>query len=88
MTMALTLLFFLAASFSLLQAAAFFPLQDGNTLDTKARRLLSGDHTGPQAPVASLVSWRASPPPVGSSQIWGVPPSRPETKAMYLPSGE
>ena len=66
-------------------------------------RLLSGDHTGFEAPCCINVNWRASPPSVGMSQTWGLPfpcffcsfsslpagsPSRSDTNASHRPSGD
>ncbi len=62
----------------------------------QARRALSGDQTGSDAPFFSFVTWRASPPAVSRTQICGLasfsPPSVPsprlETKASRRPSGD
>src|SRR5271167_623807 len=75
----------------------------GPTAALNTNCLLSGDQAGCEAPCCMKVSWRASPPSVGMSQIWGLPlpcffcslsslpadsPSRSETKASQRPSGD
>src|SRR5437667_108637 len=52
----------------------------------KAIRSPFGDQIGPETSMGNLVSWRASPPSMGSSQTWAEPP-RLEVKAIVFPSG-
>src|SRR5579863_295219 len=75
----------------------------GPTCELKRMRLLSGDHAGLDAPCCMKVTCCASPPEVGMIHIWGLPlpsffwsfsflparsPSRSETNASQLPSGD
>ena len=59
----------------------------GNTSDTNAIHLPSGDHVTPEAPVAIVVSLLGSPPAAGMTHTCG-PPSRFEMNATCFPSGD
>src|SRR5216117_81920 len=54
---------------------------------TTSRPEPSGNHTGSDAPSARIDTLRASPPAIGSTQTCA-PPSRVETNASVLPSGD
>ena len=59
----------------------------GNTSETNAIHLPSGDHVTPEAPVAIVVSFFGSPPAAGMTHTCE-PPSRFDTNAICFPSGD
>jgi len=58
----------LDSSFSLSFAAVSAGLCPGYTLAANAILSPLGDQSGPSTSIGSFVSWRASPPSIGSSQ--------------------
>ena len=54
---------------------------------TKAKASLAGDQRNWPTPALASVTWRASPPASGMTQIWFLP-ERAVVKASHSPSGE
>src|SRR5262249_6718623 len=72
--------------FSSLLSAYGLAEYSGQTAETKAMLLPSGDQMPVAASVAMLVSCRASPPPVLMTQSW-LSPERLDSKRICSPSG-